>query len=323
MENQSCTSDRNCSTHKYNTNGLFSAQYSDDTSLHCGQQNIGMPDFMKINGGAAISGQPRINYASGDYQLGNNGPYFQDIYTGTSYSNGRNSLVQNMSMQGSPVEKKQNGTPMFTNIAGNSPYPTPTIGQNGQQPAKENYTRFPEYTDFTSQSAPDIAISSAGRTNTHLTDNVCGKNRAGERKGDKEKFSLCGINIENSCAILGVIVGIIVIVLMFWLINKYSRKSFGKPIFKGGMSRTIAYFDTVPESGQSTSNSCPNCGSPNGNCVCSKQQSAFNFRKPKRVLDETGESGSLNPPEVDEISTPVSSPTSVPTPTEQNPPEII
>ena len=94
---------------------------------------------MKVNGGSATSTEPRINLASGDYLVANNGPQFEDMYSGGSWANGRNTMVKDMSMGGNPAPKKQNGTPMFTNMAANAPYPTPQI---------EKWT--PTYTDFTS-----------------------------------------------------------------------------------------------------------------------------------------------------------------------------
>ena len=197
---------RKCSNYHYNTDGLFSSQYNENTSVHCGPK-YDFPDLMKINNGGAISNEPRINVASGDYYIANNGPYFEDIYTGEQYANGRQTMVKDMSILPMNQAKK----------AG----------------FKENWTGT--YTDFTSKLSPDSGMSSAGRTNTYLIDNVCGK----------ENF--LGIETQYGCVIAAVIFIILFIFLAYLLINHYAKKQIGKKIFKGGhenysfSSKAISY----------------------------------------------------------------------------------
>lgn len=186
---------RKASNYHYNTEGLFSSQYNENTAIH-GVPKYNMPDLMKINNGSAVSQEPRINVASGDYTIANNGPYFEDIYTKDSYANGRQTMVDNMSII--------------------------PVNDGFRKRTKENWT--PPYTDFTSQLSPDMGMSSAGKTNTYLTDNVC----------TKEKFF--GINTESDCFLYSVIFGILFVIFIVWGINKLAKEQTGKKIFKGGYS---------------------------------------------------------------------------------------
>ena len=212
--NKTCPSSRNCPNHKYNTGGLFSAQYNENSSIHCGQQELQFPALMKMQGGSALPEDTHINIASGDYLLANNGPSFSDMYTNTSWANGRNTMVNDMSFKsGGKVPRGPNGAPAFANV---SPTSAP----------KEKWTSI---NDFTSKINTDYGMSSAGATNTYLGDNVYPCPPA---KNAAEKFCAACAS-KSGCAVIGVIVAIIAIVFFIWLANKISRKSNRKELFGG------------------------------------------------------------------------------------------
>ena len=210
-----CNSTRFCKNHKYNTEGLFSAQYNDNSSLHCGQENIKLFDYTKMNGGAAITDNVRVNVASGDYELANNGPYFQDIYTEEDYANGRNSIVSSMS-----------------------------VVNQAKNPRREKFC--PEYTDFTSKSSPYLGLSSSGRSTNGLNGDD------DQSLGDKIKEGFINFGEDLSspvgCVIMGIIAGIIVIIIIWMYMQRktdsYETKYSPAPLYSrtyGGLGRSSSY----------------------------------------------------------------------------------
>ncbi len=217
--NKTCPSSRNCPTHKINTGGLFSAFYNENSSIHCGQQNLKFPALMKMQGGSALPDDTNINLASGDYLLANNGPSFCDMYTNASWANGRNTMVNDMSLKsGGKVPRGPNGAPAFANV---SPTAAP--------PKKEKWTSI---NDFTSKINTDYGMSSAGATNTYLGDNVL---PCKSQETAAEKFCAACAS-PSGCVIIALIAAILVIVFFIWMSNKISQKACRKDIFGDELS---------------------------------------------------------------------------------------
>ena len=202
-----CPSSRFCKNHKYNTEGLFSAFYNENSSIHCGQQQIEMPRYQKAIGGTAFSGNFYTNVSPGEQLTANNGVEFTDVYTNSAQAGMRTGFVElqkdpsiNLMASTSGV-KKEGFTPDYSSKPG------------GWEPGNNS----------TSSTAVKPFMST-------IMPNMC--------KSVSEKFcaacaSPCG------CAVLGVIVAILVIWLLIKCFDCWSKENTGRKIFTGGSINSI------------------------------------------------------------------------------------
>lgn len=203
-----CPSQRFCQNHKYNTGGLFSGFYNENSSLHCGQQHIQLPKFEKMNGGSALPGTTCINVSPGEQLVANNGMEYTDVHINSNLASMRTGFV-------AP------GTENMTTPSASSARTT--------QRKKEGFanTTSPAFTSDPLGIRGPLMTSST--TVTGLTDHVCG----GKKQSVGEKFcaacaSPCG------CTILAVLVAAIAIALLMKFANCWARDRTGRKIFEGG-----------------------------------------------------------------------------------------
>ena len=204
-----CSSQRFCKNHKYNTEGLFTAFYNENSSLHCGQQHIQLPKFEKMNGGSALPGTTCINVSPGEQLVANNGREHTDIHLNSNFASMRTGFVP----------------PGTENMVASS-----TAAALAKPAKKEGFcSTDPSFTsDPMGWRGSQMTSSTA---TTKFTDNVCGGHN--KQKNAVEKFcsacaSPCG------CTILGIIVAVLVVVLLMKFANCWSKKHTGRAIFKGG-----------------------------------------------------------------------------------------
>jgi hypothetical protein len=204
-----CPSQRFCQNHKYNTGGLFSGFYNENSSLHCGQQHIQLPKFEKMNGGSALPGTTCINVSPGEQLVANNGKEYTDVHINSNLASMRTGFV-------AP------GTESMIN-------PSLSIAQS-RSPKKEGFanTTNPAFTSDPLGIRGPLMTSSTAVTG--LPDNVCGR----KKRSATEKFcsactSPCG------CTILGIIVAILAVVLLMKFANCWSHDRTGRKIFNGGV----------------------------------------------------------------------------------------
>lgn len=208
-----CPSQRFCKNHKYNTGGLFTAFYNENSSLHCGQEHIEYPKFEKSCGGSALPGNTYLNVQPGEQLVACNGREYTDMYTNSNIASMRTGYIE-------PGKS--------------SPSPGVVVAQRtgGKSVKKEGFanTTDPAFTTHPlglqgSQMTSSTAVKP-------LVDYVCG----GKKKTGVEKFcaacaSPCG------CAVLGVIVAILAIWLLVKCSDCWARDKTGRGIFTvGGMN---------------------------------------------------------------------------------------
>lgn len=202
-----CASQRFCENHKYNTGGLFTAFYNENSSLHCGQQNITLPRYEKTLGGSALPGNVCINIQPGEQIVANNGKEHTDMYMNSNLASMRTGFVEPGTKEMSP------GVVVASRI-------------NGGKAKKEGF-----YTDFTSD-----PMQYRGSRNTSSTAvKTLGETIGCKENSGVEKFcaacaSPCG------CAVLGVIVALLAIWLLVKFSNCWAYKYTRKKIFTGGMT---------------------------------------------------------------------------------------
>jgi hypothetical protein len=205
--NPTCPSSRFCKNHKYNTEGLFSGFYNENSSIHCGQQHIEMPRYQKSIGGAALPGNVYVNLSPGEQLQANNGVEYTDIHTDSSMAGMRTGFVE---LQKDPS----------INL---------TVRSTGDK--KEGF--FTDYSSRPGGYEPGNMSTSSTAVKplmTTIMPNSC--------KSVSEKFcaacaSPCG------CAVLGVIVAILVIWLLIKCFNCWSKEHTGRKIFTGGSFNSI------------------------------------------------------------------------------------
>lgn len=203
--NPTCPSSRFCKNHKYNTEGLFTGFYNENSSIHCGQQNMEMPFYQKSMGGSALPGNVYTNVSPGEQLTANNGVEFTDIYTNSAMAGMRTGFVE--------LEKN------------------PSINLSAKtNPKKEGF-----YTDYSTKQCgyePGNMMTSSTPVKPLLS--TIDK----PAKTTAEKFcsacaSPCG------CAVLGIIVAILVIWLLIKWFNCWSKENTGRGIFNGGSFNSI------------------------------------------------------------------------------------
>ena len=206
-----CPSQRFCQNHKYNTEGLFTAFYNENSSIHCGQQNIQLPKFEKMNGGSALPGTTCINVSPGEQLVANNGKEYTDVHINSNLASMRTGFV-------AP------GT--------ESMIAATTAARIGQAKKEGFCSTDPGFTsDPMGWRGSQMTSSTAV---TKLTDNVCG----GKKKNAVEKFcSACAT--PYGCTILGIIVAVLAIVLLMKFANCWSGKHTGRSVFNGGVKRSF------------------------------------------------------------------------------------
>lgn len=206
-----CPSQRFCQNHKYNTEGLFTAFYNENSSLHCGQQHIQLPKFEKMNGGSALPGTTCINVSPGEQLVANNGNEYTDVHLNSNLASMRTGYI-------AP------GTGGMVN-------PSPSISQ-AKSPKKEGFanTTRPAFTsDPLGIRGPIMTGSTAV---TRLPDHVCG----GKKQSATEKFcSACAS--PQGCTVLGIIVAILAVVVLMKFANGWAHDRTGRKIFNGGVKQ--------------------------------------------------------------------------------------
>ena len=202
-----CPSSRFCKNHKYNTEGLFSGFYNENSAIHCGQQQIEMPRYQKSIGGAAFPGNVYTNVSPGEQLTANNGVEHTDIYTNSSQAGMRTGFVEleknpsiNLMASTSGV-KKEGFTPDYSSRPG------------GYEPGNMG-TSSTAVKPFMSTIMPDAC------------------------KSVSEKFCAACAS-PYGCAVLGVIVAILVIWLLIKWFNCWSKENTGRKIFTGGSFNSI------------------------------------------------------------------------------------
>ena len=210
--NPTCPSQRFCKNHKYNTEGLFSGFYNENSSIHCGQQNIEMPRYQKLIGGSALPGNVYVNVSPGEQLTANNGVEFTDIHTDSSMAGMRTGYAE--------LEKD------------------PSINLSGRQVAKkENF-----YTDYSSKpSGYEYGNMSTSSTVVKpLLSSIQPPSPKQPAQSTTEKFcaackSPCG------CAVIGVIMAILIVWLLVLWFNHWSKSKTGRGIFYGGSSNKVRW----------------------------------------------------------------------------------
>lgn len=204
--NPTCPSSRFCKNHKYNTEGLFTGFYNENSSIHCGQQNIEMPRYQKSIGGSALPGNVYVNVSPGEQLTANNGVEFTDIHTNSNMAGMRTGFVE--------LEKNPSINLSARTASGN----------------KEGFN--PDYSSRPGGYEPGNMSTSSTAVKPLLStiDSEC--------KSATEKFcaacaSPCG------CTVLGIIVAILVIWLLIKWFNCWSKGETGRGIFKGGSFNSI------------------------------------------------------------------------------------
>ena len=214
--NPTCPSSRFCKNHKYNTEGLFTGFYNENSSIHCGQQNMELPRYQKSMGGSALPGNVYTNISPGEQLVANNGVEFTDIYTNSAMAGMRTGFVEleknpsiNLSAKTSP--KKEGFNTAFSTEPG------------GSEPGFM----------MTSSTVVEPLLSSIDKPAAKTT---------------AEKFcsacaSPCG------CTVLGIIVAILVVWLLIKWFNRWSKEHTGRKIFKGGSFKSIKWGSSSAGSG--------------------------------------------------------------------------
>jgi hypothetical protein len=204
-----CPSQRFCKNHKYNTEGLFTGFYNENSSVHCGQENIKMPRYQKLMGGSALPGNVYVNVSPGEQLEANNGVEFTDINTDSSMAGMRTGFVD--------LQK----------------YPSLNLYNMSANAKKEGFS--PDYSSrpggyeygnmSTSSTAVKPLLSSMDST---------------KPKGAVEKFcSAC--TSPWGCAVLSLVIVVIIIFLLIKLFNQWSRDKTGRTIFKGGSFNSVKW----------------------------------------------------------------------------------
>ena len=212
-----CPSQRFCKNHKYNTGGLFTAFYNENSSLHCGQQHIQLPKFEKMNGGSALPGTTCINVSPGEQLVANNGKEYTDVHINSNLASMRTGFVapgtENMIASSTAAAKA--GPARKEGFCSTDPaFTSDPMGWRGSQ--------------MTSSTAT-----------TKLTDNVCGGHNKMKNKNMVEKFcSACAS--PYGCTILGIIVAVLVVVLLMKFANCWTKDHTGRAVFKGGVKRSFS-----------------------------------------------------------------------------------
>ena len=203
--NPTCPSSRFCKNHKYNTEGLFTGFYNENSSIHCGQQNIEMPRYQKSIGGSALPGNVYTNVSPGEQLTANNGVEFTDIYTNSSMAGMRTGFVEleknpSINLSATTGTKKEGFNPDFTTKPG------------GSEPGWNS----------TSSTAVKPLLSTIDKPVKTVAEKFCAA-----------CASPCG------CSVLGIIVAILVIWLLIKFFNCWSKKYTGRDVFKGGSFNSI------------------------------------------------------------------------------------
>ena len=213
--NPTCPSSRFCKNHKYNTEGLFTGFYNENSSIHCGQQNIEMPRYQKSIGGSALPGNVYTNVSPGEQLTANNGVEFTDIYTNSSMAGMRTGFVE--------LEKN------------------PSINLSSRTGAKKEGFN-PDFTTKPGGSEPGW-ISTSSTTVKPLLSTIDKPVKTVAEKFCAACASPCG------CSVLGIIVAILVIWLLIKFFDCWSKKHTGRSVFKGGSFNSINWRSGSTSSG--------------------------------------------------------------------------
>lgn len=202
-----CPSSRFCKNHKYNTEGLFTGFYNENSSIHCGQHNMEMPFYQKSMGGSALPGNVYTNVSPGEQLTANNGVEFTDIYTNSAMAGMRTGFVE--------LEKN------------------PSINLSSKtNPNKEGFD-----TDFSTEPGGS-EMGYMMTSSTPVQPLLSSINKPA--KTATEKFcaacaSPCG------CTVLGIIVAILAIWLLIRWFSCRSKAHTGRGIFRGGSFKSIRW----------------------------------------------------------------------------------
>jgi hypothetical protein len=219
-----CPSPRNCKNHKYNTEGLFTGFYNENSSIHCGQQHIKMPFYQKATGGTALPDSVYVNVSPGEQLVANNGVEYTDIQTESSMAALRTGFVDAKAYQ----------TPSLT-AAGR-------LG--GRSKPKEGFANT-EFVDYSTKpnglNASNVMTSSTAVT--PLMENIEEK----KKEGAAEKFcSACAS--PAGCTVLAIVIAALVI----WLCIAIARRFMNKSGRVGSEMFSYDRYDEYPSSGRRT-----------------------------------------------------------------------
>lgn len=211
-----CPSQRFCKNHKYNTEGLFTAFYNENSALHCGQQNIHLPKFEKMNGGSALPGTTCVNVSPGEQLASSNGREYPDVHLNPNLASMRTGFV-------AP------GTESMV-----APSTAAVIAKTSK---KEGFcSTDPAFTsDPLGWRGSQMTSSTA---TTKLTDNVCGGYDRNKKNAVEKFCSACAS--PCGCTILGIIVAILVVILLMKFANCWTKNHTGRAVFNGGVKRSFS-----------------------------------------------------------------------------------
>lgn len=195
-----CPSSRDCKNHKYNTEGLFTGFYNENSSIHCGQQHIQMPFYQKATGGTALPDSVYVNVSPGEQLVANNGVEYTDIQTESSMAGMRTAFLDSKA------------------------YQTPSLSAAGKlgsrSKPKEGFANT-EFVDYSTKpnglNASNVMTSSTAVT--PLMENIEGKKESGVEKFCTACASPAG------CTVLAIIIAALVIWLCIAIARRFMNKS--------------------------------------------------------------------------------------------------